>query len=130
MVRRRGIDPAGHLTLESRERFASSMQIIEELSALRSLVRETDAIWLTYQFVIADDLASGTLQQLPVPAIFRQGRLKSSCTRQPVAANHRPLLQSRSFPRTLRELSRRLPRQPISDAWIIEALCTSCITKR
>lgn len=109
MVRRRGIDPAGHLTLESRERFASSMQIIEELSALRSLVRETDAIWLTYQFVIADDLASGTLQQLPLPADLQTGHLEvfmyslSRRSKSPAI-----VAIEEAFRERIQELSRRL----------------------
>jgi len=51
-----------------RDRLASSLQIISDLTAARVLVRETDAIWLTSSFVVADDLVDGALVELPVPA--------------------------------------------------------------
>lgn len=59
---------ASQLTLSLRERLASSLQVISELTALRSLVQETDAIWLTSSYAVADDLAAGTLEQLPMPS--------------------------------------------------------------
>lgn len=99
----------GQLTLELRERFASSLQTIEDLSALRSLVRETDAIWLTCPFVIADDLASGTLQQLQLPADLQTGPLEvfmyslSRRSKSPAI-----VAIEEAFRERIQELSRRL----------------------
>lgn len=64
-------DPAsisGQLTTKLKERYAASVQAIGELVALRSLVRETDAIWLTSSYAVAGDLAEGLFAQLPFPA--------------------------------------------------------------
>lgn len=63
-------DPAsvsGQLTVELRERYAVSVQVIGELSALRSLVRKSDAIWLSSAYAVADDILDGSLEQLPLP---------------------------------------------------------------
>lgn len=54
-------------TVALRERLASSVQIISDLAAARALVKETDAIWLTTSFVVADELVDGVLVDLPVP---------------------------------------------------------------
>lgn len=54
-------------TMAVRERYATSLQVISDLSAARALVRDTDAIWLTSSFVVADDLVEGTLVELPLP---------------------------------------------------------------
>lgn len=51
-----------------REQFAASVQLISDLASARSLVRDTDAVWLTSSFAVADDLLGGTLAELPLPA--------------------------------------------------------------
>ncbi|MEW9856423.1 LysR family transcriptional regulator [Novosphingobium sp. M1R2S20] len=50
-----------------RARLAASMQFIGDLAAARSLVKETDAIWLTCSYVVAEDIVNGVLAQLPLP---------------------------------------------------------------
>lgn len=55
------------LRLELREHLAGSTQVIGELTALRALVRDTDAIWLTSSFVVMDELLAGQFDQLPFP---------------------------------------------------------------
>lgn len=64
-------DQAGftsQVTIALREHLASSLQVVGELTALRTLVRETDAIWLTSSYAVASDLDEGTLAQLPMPS--------------------------------------------------------------
>lgn len=100
----------GQLTLELRERFASSLQTIDDLWALRSLVRETDAIWLTSSFVVADDLASGTLKQLAFPPdldtrsfeVFMYSLVRRSKSLSIVAVEE-------AFRRRIEDLSRTFP---------------------
>lgn len=58
----------GQLTARLRDQFAVSVQAVNELAALRSLVRKTDAIWLSTAYAVADDLADGVFSQLPLPA--------------------------------------------------------------
>lgn len=55
------------LRLEIRERLACSTQVVGELATLRSLVRESDAIWLTSPYVVMEDLLAGTLEEFPLP---------------------------------------------------------------
>jgi DNA-binding transcriptional LysR family regulator len=57
----------GQLTVKVRDKFAASVQIIEDFGVLRSLVRETDALWLTSSYAVAEELAEGAFAELPLP---------------------------------------------------------------
>ena len=43
------------------------IQIIEDIGIVSSLVRETDATWLTCPFTVAEQIADGTFVELPLP---------------------------------------------------------------
>ncbi|MFA7602074.1 MAG: LysR family transcriptional regulator [Novosphingobium sp.] len=58
---------SSQLLTELRERMASSIQVIEELAALRALVRQTEAIWLTSSYLVIDELFDGIFGQVPLP---------------------------------------------------------------
>ena len=58
---------SGHSVAFLLEWIGSSVQIIEDIGIISSLVGQTDAIWLTSPAVVASELALGTLRQLPLP---------------------------------------------------------------
>lgn len=61
------IGVSSEATIAVLERFASSLQVMSDLTAARVLVRETDAIWLTSSYVVAEALVDGVLAELPLP---------------------------------------------------------------
>ena len=54
-------------TAAVRAQLGSSVQFIGDLAAARSLVRESDAIWLMSAYVVAQDIAEGVLAHLELP---------------------------------------------------------------
>jgi DNA-binding transcriptional LysR family regulator len=58
---------SGQLTVKLRQQFAASVQAIDDFGVLRSLVRHTDAIWLTSSHAVAEELSEGVLAELPLP---------------------------------------------------------------
>jgi DNA-binding transcriptional LysR family regulator len=59
---------AGQLTIKLRQQFAASVQAIDDFGVLRSLVRNTDAIWLSSSYAVAEELSEGIFAELPLPA--------------------------------------------------------------
>jgi DNA-binding transcriptional LysR family regulator len=58
----------GRLTIKVREHYATSVQVIDDFGVLRSLLKTTNAIWLSSSYAVADDLADGTFALLGLPA--------------------------------------------------------------
>jgi DNA-binding transcriptional LysR family regulator len=58
----------GQLTVKVRQHFAASVQVIEDFGVLRSLVRTTNAIWLSSSYAVAEELSEGIYAELPLPA--------------------------------------------------------------
>jgi len=56
-----------HLTKSLRHQLASSIQVIENYGVLSSVVRTTDAIWLSSPYAVADEIARGELACIPLP---------------------------------------------------------------
>ena len=59
---------SGQLTIKLRQQFAASVQVIDDFSVLRSLLRTSNAIWLTSSYAVAEELSDGSFAQLPLPA--------------------------------------------------------------
>jgi DNA-binding transcriptional LysR family regulator len=58
---------SGPMISRLRDSLAASVQVIEDFRVLASLVRDTDAIWLTSSFAVAEELASSRFRELPLP---------------------------------------------------------------
>lgn len=57
----------GQLTVQVRERFAASVQVIEDLHVVHSILQSTNAIWLSSSYAVAAELAAGVFEELPLP---------------------------------------------------------------
>jgi DNA-binding transcriptional LysR family regulator len=97
---------AGQLTIKLRQQFAASVQAIDDFGVLRSLVRATDAIWLTSSYAVAEELAEGSFAELPLPPDL-QPRSFELCMYSLVRRTKSPaaLEIGEAFRRRIKELS-------------------------
>ena len=101
----------GQLTIKVRQQFAASVQVIDDFGVLRSLVRTTDAIWLTSAYAVAEELSQGVVAELPLPENLEPRSFKLSMyslvrrTKSPAT-----LELADAFRRKIKELSETIAR--------------------